>query len=246
MENVKDETVLIMPDVHGRDFWREGIEKRKPGELCIWLGDYPDPYPHELITHDKIPAQLEEIIETPNSVFLLGNHDLSYIYPKVSPAVRKDWDWDRKEWLGRFFEEHHQDFKLTYVIARGDGNHVVFSHAGLIKELYHRQGKNKYNPVQVASMFNEWWEKRDPILTTELFRIGWHRGGWDEVGSLVWADIREHIARRHIFWSHDYQVFGHTMLKTGHLIQLPQFACVDCQRPVRMWWNKKKPVFEIL
>ena len=57
MENVKDETVLIMPDVHGRDFWWEGIEKRKPGELCIWLGDYTDPYPHEFIKHDKIPAQ---------------------------------------------------------------------------------------------------------------------------------------------------------------------------------------------
>ena len=124
---------------------------------------------------------------------------------------------------------------------------MVFSHAGLLKERYHRWWRDKkFSPVQVAQIFNEWWEKRDPVLASELFKIGWHRGGYEEVGSLVWADIREHIARRHIFWSHDYQVFGHTMLKTGHLIQLPQFACVDCQRPVRMWWNKKKPDFEIL
>ena len=247
MENVKNnDTVLIIPDVHGRDFWKEGVEKRRDGELIIWLGDYTDPYPHEHIKHDKIPALLSEIIQVPNSVFLLGNHDLSYVYPKTSPAVRKDWDWDRKEWLADFFEQHHSQFTLTYTLARDKGNHVIFSHAGLIKDLYHRKGKEKYTPVQVASMFNKWWEERNPILETELFKIGWHRGGYDEVGSLVWADIREHIARRHIFWSHDYQVFGHTMLKIGHLIQLPQFCCTDCQRPVRMWWNQKKPVFNIL
>lgn len=248
MENAKngEDSVLIMPDVHGRDFWREGIKKRKPGELIIWLGDYTDPYPHEHITHDKIPALLSELIETPNSIFLLGNHDLSYIYPKFSPAVRKDWDWDRKEWLGQFFEDHHDNFSLTHTLAREDGNHVIFSHAGLLKDLYHRWNLKKYSPSQAASLFNEWWEKRDPTLTTELFKVGWKRGGCYKVGSLVWADVREHIARRHYFWSHDYQVFGHTILKEGHIIQFPCFACVDCQRPVRMWWNQKKPVFEIL
>ena len=244
MEN--NESVLIIPDVHGRDFWREGVEKRKPGELIIWLGDYTDPYPAEGITHDGIPALLSEIIKTPNSIFLLGNHDLSYVYPSYSPAVRRDRDMKRVKWIEDFFEEHHQDFSLTHVIARGDGNHVVFSHAGLLKELYHRRDKKKYNPAQAASMFNMWWKEKDPILTTELFRIGWHRGGWEEVGSLVWADLREHVAREHIFWSHDYQVFGHTMLKEGKIIQFPCFACVDCRRPVRMWWNKKKPKFEIL
>ena len=64
MENVKNETVLIIPDVHGREFWKEGIEKRKQNELIIFLGDYTDPYPHEGIKHEVIPDMLEDILKT--------------------------------------------------------------------------------------------------------------------------------------------------------------------------------------
>ena len=28
----EDKTILIIPDIHGRDFWKDGVEQRLPGE----------------------------------------------------------------------------------------------------------------------------------------------------------------------------------------------------------------------
>lgn len=249
MGNVKrNDTVLLIPDVHGREFWKDGLKERHPDELMIFLGDYTDPYPAEGITHEVIPDMLEEILKIPNTILLLGNHDLSYIYPSQSPSVRKDPNFERNKWLGKFFEDNHSRFCLTYTLKRDDKFSIIFSHAGLLKDLYHHwdHTRKKYSPIEVAKKFNEMWKNHDSELPSELFKISWIRGGWNENGSLVWADIREHIARRNDFWSHDFQVFGHTMLVTGKTVRLPQFACVDCQRPVRMRWNMKKPEFEVL
>lgn len=36
--------VLIIPDVHGRPFWKDAVQ-RYPDTDTIFLGDYHDPYP---------------------------------------------------------------------------------------------------------------------------------------------------------------------------------------------------------
>ena len=38
--------LIIIPDIHGRTFWKEAIQKY-PNSKTIFLGDYLDPYPHE-------------------------------------------------------------------------------------------------------------------------------------------------------------------------------------------------------
>ena len=50
-----NEDIIIIPDVHGRKFWREAVEKY-PDADTIFLGDYLDPYPAEGIS----PEALEE------------------------------------------------------------------------------------------------------------------------------------------------------------------------------------------
>ena len=44
---VSAEDCLIIPDVHGRDFWKDAAN-RFPGNI-VFLGDYLDPYPLEEI-----------------------------------------------------------------------------------------------------------------------------------------------------------------------------------------------------
>ena len=43
--------VLIFPDIHGRQFWKEAIKKfpkdQYPNLKIIFLGDYLDPYGYE-------------------------------------------------------------------------------------------------------------------------------------------------------------------------------------------------------
>jgi predicted phosphodiesterase len=55
--------ILIIPDIHGRTFWKETIEKHKDEvDKIIFLGDYLDPYPWENITRKDAIRNLEEII----------------------------------------------------------------------------------------------------------------------------------------------------------------------------------------
>ena len=242
-----EKSIIIIPDVHGREFWRDGVSKRKPGEKIIFLGDYTDPYPDEGISHEVIPGMIKEIMEIPDTILLLGNHDLSYLYSD-SPKVRYDWDPLRKREI-RGLLGNRDKFKLGWILERDEcpGN-IIFTHAGLLKRKYQRlaDGRKKQKPVDIIGFFEDMWKNDDPELPNYLFDISWLRGGYSQYGSLVWADGREHLSSENEFWSHDYQVFGHTILIQGHIIERPTFAMVDCQRPVRMWYNKKKPTFEIL
>ena len=39
--------VLIIPDVHGRTFWKRAIDLIENYDKIIFLGDYLDPYQYE-------------------------------------------------------------------------------------------------------------------------------------------------------------------------------------------------------
>ena len=75
--------MLILPDIHGRDFWRKPVQEtlKEGDEKIIFLGDYLDPYDDEGITDAVAFGGLQDIIrfkqEHPDKVTLLwGNHDL--------------------------------------------------------------------------------------------------------------------------------------------------------------------------
>ena len=91
MEN----NLIIIPDVQGRGFWRDAVEKYPEGQF-IFLGDYLDPYEYEGITTEEAFHGLEDIVrfkeEHPDRVTLLwGNHDLHYMYPDMMGS-RYDFD----------------------------------------------------------------------------------------------------------------------------------------------------------
>jgi predicted phosphodiesterase len=55
--------ILIIPDVHGRSFWKKAIEQHMDEcDKVIFLGDYIDPYEDEHITRKQAIATLDEII----------------------------------------------------------------------------------------------------------------------------------------------------------------------------------------
>lgn len=77
--------VLIIPDVHGRPFWRKAKEKINSVDKVVFLGDYLDPYGYEGITRENAIEEFKEIIQfkvdNPDKVILLlGNHDCAYCY----------------------------------------------------------------------------------------------------------------------------------------------------------------------
>lgn len=44
--------ILIIPDVHGRTFWKYAIDNIDKYDKVIFLGDYLDPYFWEVISFD--------------------------------------------------------------------------------------------------------------------------------------------------------------------------------------------------
>lgn len=76
--------ILVVPDVHGRVFWKEPIKKYlNVVDRVVFLGDYLDPYEDEDGLADDIYQNLMEIIalkqENMEKVVLLkGNHDQHY------------------------------------------------------------------------------------------------------------------------------------------------------------------------
>ena len=59
--------ILIIPDVHGRKFWRNPVQKylNDPDTHIVFLGDYLDPYPDiDNITAEEAFEEFKELIKT--------------------------------------------------------------------------------------------------------------------------------------------------------------------------------------
>lgn len=73
--------ILVLPDIHGRTFWKEPLKYKDKFDHIIFLGDYFDPYPSEGITPEEAVNNFKEILKifTEDEIygkveFLLGNH----------------------------------------------------------------------------------------------------------------------------------------------------------------------------
>ena len=74
--------ILVIPDVHGRTFWKEAVEKH-PTLPVVFLGDYLDPYARENITPDDALTNFKDIIAFNQAnkdrvTLLIGNHEIHY------------------------------------------------------------------------------------------------------------------------------------------------------------------------
>ena len=72
----------LIGDPHGRDVWKKLVRE---DAINIFLGDYLDPYPSDNLQAGVDDwGNLQEILKYKqthaNTVLLLGNHDLHYIW----------------------------------------------------------------------------------------------------------------------------------------------------------------------
>ena len=64
-----------------------------------------------------------------------------------------------------------------------------------------------------------------------LSNLGRARGGWNISGSIIWADVCEHMTEDAAPWEDVIQIFGHTQLKL-HPARIAERAyCLDCRQP---------------
>ena len=221
--------VLVIPDVHGRDFWKKPCEEQiDQVDSIVFLGDYLDPYEHEHISRKQAYKNFDQVIAFkqahPHKVTLLiGNHDLHYMYKDMPLCTRYD------EAFAFLAEEKFAQaaglFQLAYTCEMGD-RHYLFTHAGVTSGWYNAH-QQEVGTLTADSL--------NALCTPEhcsdaLLDVGFLRGGDAMCGSPVWADVREMLADetkgRNI--PNYFQVFGHTQL--DNQIITDTFACLDCRR----------------
>jgi len=232
---------IIIPDIHGRRFWRDAVSGQEE-ENIVFLGDYLDPYPWEVITHDEATSELEAIIDfkinhANNVVLLLGNHDLGYLDSTICRCRR---DNSGAATNRKLFEDNLELFDLVHETDTEAGK-VLFSHSGL-REAWIRENEWLFDPATFCpAVLNNMFHCSVPGVREDLMlalgQVSPYRGGCDPAGSIVWADLDE------IAWKDDLlkgylHIFGHTQKRDGRPGKVGTESafgwCLDCARAFRL------------
>jgi hypothetical protein len=208
--------ILVVPDVHGRAFWHRAMELVDQVDQIVFLGDYLDPYSHEGISFDLALEEFNKILEFkkeyPDLITLLvGNHDMHYIIKDFMDCSRRNTDM-----LDQLHELYNSNLDLFNLIHIEDD--WLFSHAGVYKGWMDKY-EFTLEDLNLKTFLGAHW----PALED----LSWYRGGYNSVGSCVWADIRE--STKHEVFPGYKQVVGHTQLNDKPIIT-DSIMCVDVRR----------------
>lgn len=240
--------IVIIPDVHGRKFWKDAVDmfpqSTYPNMQIVFLGDYLDPYTgYEDITKEDAFTNFLEIIDYAKRdsriTLLIGNHDWHYFVYLDTCRI----DYARGRQIEQIFKENINMFRLHKVIEL-NGTKYLFTHAGITQNWLDDiaymaiQQRNEWNPGDPSSpnyvdtkdderyqwickianinktydieLLEKCLEKYDDAFYSCIpSMISRERGGWYPHGSIIWADVHEHLYYNHI--DEYYQIFGHTM-----------------------------------
>jgi hypothetical protein len=208
--------ILIVPDVHGRAFWHRALELVDQVDQIVFLGDYLDPYSHEGISFDLALEEFNKILEFkkeyPDLITLLvGNHDMHYIIKDFMDCSRRNTD--MLDQLHKLYNSNLDLFDLIHI-----EDDWLFSHAGVYKDWMDKY-EFTLEDLNLKTFLGSHW----PALED----LSWYRGGYNSVGSCVWADLRESV-KNELFPGYK-QVVGHTQLNEKPYIT-DKIMCVDVRR----------------
>jgi hypothetical protein len=198
--------ILIVPDIHGRNFWQPALDYK--GKV-IFLGDYTDPYSYEGFTQKNAYQGLLKIVDfkkqNPERVILLvGNHELHY-YDRSYAGGRFDYDYYEAYHAILTGEETAGLFQLCKQIGK-----YLFIHAGITKGWYDTHFD------ELSKLGNTLEERMNNLFITNkkaFHEASIHRGGYHLAGSPMWADVSEYSEEKEHFDNAIIQIIGHTQQK---------------------------------
>lgn len=235
--NSEQKDILIIPDVHGRLFWKAAFEKyelllKEHKMQCVFLGDYVDPYDREIDAgeaygYKQTVDNFAEIIEKKKQygrsvTLLLGNHDLQYVDEySEGEACKCRYMWGQSKRIKSLLNDNWKLFSLGYETVLDDGRRCLFTHAGVVKAWVDVRFDNMAESDITAAWLDSFLVDKSKLYI--MADVGEDRGGRG-YGSPVWADVEEFYwgwqnekARKHspeirqTMYTGIYQVFGHTL-----------------------------------
>ena len=237
--------MIIIPDVHGRTFWRQAVNDYLGKEHILFLGDYLDPYAYEGIKSAGAYKVFHEIIglkkDNPDDItLLLGNHDLHYLNSDMEGGRM---DYTRRERIIKDITDNANLFRIAELATIG-GKKYLFTHAGVKKEWIqgHQETLGNPNPVEIADRLNTLWLdlSQRPKLLNMLADVPYSRWGNSPYGSPVWNDVSDMFDTEEDF-PELVQVFGHSQQMSKPVIR-EHYMCLDVRCAFRLSEENAIPV----
>ena len=212
--------VLVLPDIHGRTFWKKACSDIGKYDKVVFLGDYLDPYGFEGISVDDAVENFREIIDfmkrnAGKVVMLLGNHDCPYMFEQYYrlSAWHCRHSFSRHKEISMLFKECARMLRIAYAY---DG--ILFTHAGVESRWLDAKVHCKREDLTgICDALNSLTRTDEGIES--LFCISESRGGRSSYASCVWSDVSDmkwdsdtHGDGENIPAIHSIrQVFGHSL-----------------------------------
>lgn len=210
LNNIK---LLIIPDVHGRTFWRQPVQEvlKTTDVHIVFLGDYVDPYYPEGITPEMAYGTLVEIIELkqeyPERITLLqGNHDAGYSISTDICTCRRDRI--RATKISELFIENESLFDLAYE-TEINGKKFYLSHGGLTNDWLDVVKSEFPYVTGSAESLNKYFHDEKDVKTLSM--VSSARGGWDACASILWASAVSDTSDKTVVPGYIH-IVGHTQL----------------------------------
>ncbi len=213
--------IIIVPDVHGRTFWRKTIELIDNVDKVIFLGDYLDPYPDidGIFPHEAL-IEFKNILEFKKShpdkvILLLGNHDVGYFPEMLDSYSCRRWEKSKEE-ISNLFMDNLDLFQLIHI-----EEDCLFSHAGVQQGWLNFIKDDKFlenweiNNKEFFKTLNLENLNKLLLLYEDRIKVLWQpsreRGGRFGYGSCIWTDIHEHLSYFRDPLPNYYQIFAHSL-----------------------------------
>lgn len=207
----ENRVILVVPDVHGRDFWINPCTEWK-GNI-VFLGDYHDPYTFQ-VSVKKSLKNLQILVEfyeanKDRCTMLLGNHDGNYLIYRGFADRCDGWNYNKVKGMLQKL-----DLKICHKVRE-----CLFSHSGILSE----------------------WLKAHDLTVDDVFLLDFNdkalcdvspmRGGRSKCGGPLWGDVWEFdsYAADEMIPEGYYQIFGHSQQALDPIIT-EEYACLDCRK----------------
>ena len=201
-------TTLIIPDLHGKDTWKNMITQTNPNQI-VFLGDYFDCY-GEYTAVEQI-ANFKEIINykqnNPNKIvkLLIGNHDHHYL-PGIGFSQTSGYQVGAAPSIQQVLSENLEHLQMCHQ----DGKYL-FTHAGVSSVfLDETLGIDGWDVNEICNLINDLYKYKPKVF---LFN-GRDYYGYDVTQTPIWirpealmmANKKSSIKSKYI------QIVGHTKL----------------------------------
>lgn len=200
---------IVISDVHEMTHWKSFVERRKPGDRVVFLGDYFDrrgrgPYAPCVDNFQEICAYARA---NPDTWLLLGNHDFEYLPFTKWPPV----PWGYRE--GMIRKALMDNLDLLQMVFVDDAAGAVFSHGGVTNTFLRDNGLS--DPIQINRLWREKpedfeWIEHDPEAGEESASDGdnpWQPPTWARTMALTEDGVKG--------WS---QIVGHTVVSEPEIL----------------------------